>query len=65
VLARAALAAGADGIFVETYDDPDNALSDGPVAWPVGTLYEFLAPLADLHGFVTSQASSSVSPIAG
>lgn len=51
VLARAAIAAGVDGIFVETHDDPDNAPSDGPVMWPVAGLYEFLAPLRDLHAF--------------
>lgn len=52
VLARAAVAAGVDGVFVETHDDPDNALSDGPIAWPADRLYEFLAPLCDLHVFV-------------
>lgn len=50
-LARAAIAAGVDGIFVETHDDPDHALSDGPIAWPVQRLYEFLAPLCDLYVF--------------
>jgi 2-dehydro-3-deoxyphosphooctonate aldolase (KDO 8-P synthase) len=51
-LARAAIAAGADGIFVETHQDPDNAPSDGPVMWPVQSLYDFLAPLRDLHAFI-------------
>lgn len=51
-LARAAIAAGADGIFVETHQDPDNAPSDGPVMLPIGVLYDFLARMRDLHAFV-------------
>jgi len=51
-LARAAIAAGADGIFVETHQDPDNAPSDGPVMLPVDQLYDFLARMRDLHAFV-------------
>jgi 2-dehydro-3-deoxyphosphooctonate aldolase (KDO 8-P synthase) len=42
-LARAALAAGADGLFVETHPDPDNALSDGPNMVPLGDLPELVA----------------------
>jgi 2-dehydro-3-deoxyphosphooctonate aldolase (KDO 8-P synthase) len=42
-LARAALAAGADGIFVETHPDPERALSDGPNMIPLGDLPEFVA----------------------
>lgn len=34
-LARAAVAVGIDGLFMETHPDPDNALSDGPNAWPM------------------------------
>lgn len=52
-LAAAAIAAGADGIFVETHDDPANAPSDGDVMWPVGQLYDFLARLIDLHEHVS------------
>lgn len=51
-LARAAMAAGADGLFVETHQDPDSAPSDGPVMLPVDTLYDFLARMRDLHAFV-------------
>ncbi len=51
-IARAAIAAGADGIFVETHQDPDNAPSDGPVMLPVDQLYDFLARMRDLHAFV-------------
>lgn len=55
VLARAAIAAGFDGIFVETHDHPDKALSDGPISWPADKLYDFLAPLIELHEYVSLQ----------
>ncbi|HXQ82018.1 MAG TPA: 3-deoxy-8-phosphooctulonate synthase [Opitutaceae bacterium] len=42
-LARAALAAGADGLFVETHPDPEHALSDGPNMIPLGDLPRFVA----------------------
>src|SRR5207302_1874789 len=38
VLARSALAAGADGIFIETHPEPDKALSDGPNMIPLGQM---------------------------
>jgi 2-dehydro-3-deoxyphosphooctonate aldolase (KDO 8-P synthase) len=38
VLARAAVAAGVSGIFMETHPDPDKALSDGPNAWPLARM---------------------------
>ena len=38
VLARAAVAAGVAGLFMETHPDPDNALSDGPNAWPLAEM---------------------------
>jgi len=41
-LALAALAAGAEGLFIETHDDPDNALSDGPCMMPLHRLRDFL-----------------------
>jgi 2-dehydro-3-deoxyphosphooctonate aldolase (KDO 8-P synthase) len=41
-LARAALAAGADGLFIETHPDPDNALSDGPNMIPLDALAELI-----------------------
>lgn len=44
-LARAAVAAGISGIFMETHPDPDNALSDGPNSWPLGTIQSLLASL--------------------
>jgi 2-dehydro-3-deoxyphosphooctonate aldolase (KDO 8-P synthase) len=42
-LARAALAAGADGLFIETHPDPGNALSDGPNMVPLNELPELIA----------------------
>src|SRR5512140_359822 len=40
VLARAAVACGISGIFMETHPTPDKALSDGPNAWPLGKMAE-------------------------
>jgi 2-dehydro-3-deoxyphosphooctonate aldolase (KDO 8-P synthase) len=45
VLARAATAVGVAGLFMETHPDPDNALSDGPNAWPLGRMKELLETL--------------------
>ncbi|MEZ5442357.1 MAG: 3-deoxy-8-phosphooctulonate synthase [Lysobacterales bacterium] len=47
-LARAAMAVGIDGLFMETHPDPDNALSDGPNAWPLGQLRGLLQTLQAL-----------------
>jgi 2-dehydro-3-deoxyphosphooctonate aldolase (KDO 8-P synthase) len=48
VLARAAVAVGVAGLFMETHPDPDKALSDGPNAWPLGQMEELLTTLRDL-----------------
>jgi len=48
VLARAAVAAGVAGLFMETHPDPDKALSDGPNAWPLGRMRELLETLLQL-----------------
>ncbi|MBT5220066.1 MAG: 3-deoxy-8-phosphooctulonate synthase [Woeseia sp.] len=45
VLARAATAAGVAGLFMETHADPDKALSDGPNAWPLDTMFSLLETL--------------------
>lgn len=45
VLARAAVAAGIAGIFMETHPDPEKALSDGPNAWPLGRMQALLEVL--------------------
>jgi 2-dehydro-3-deoxyphosphooctonate aldolase (KDO 8-P synthase) len=60
VLARAAVAAGVSGLFMETHPDPSKAMSDGPNAVPLGRMKELLAALVDLdrvvkrHGFLES-----------
>ena len=48
VLARAAVAAGVSGLFMETHPDPTNAKSDGPNAWPTQQLKELLTTLQQL-----------------
>lgn len=48
VLARAAVAAGADGVFLEIHPDPDKALCDGANSWPLGRLEALLRQLLDL-----------------
>jgi 2-dehydro-3-deoxyphosphooctonate aldolase (KDO 8-P synthase) len=48
VLARAAVAAGVSGIFMETHPDPDKALSDGPNAWPLDRMHDLLKTLLEL-----------------
>jgi 2-dehydro-3-deoxyphosphooctonate aldolase (KDO 8-P synthase) len=52
VLARAAVAAGIAGIFMETHPDPSKALSDGPNAWPLGKMEALLATLKALDNRV-------------
>ncbi|MEO5765961.1 MAG: 3-deoxy-8-phosphooctulonate synthase [Casimicrobiaceae bacterium] len=48
VLARAAVAAGVAGLFMETHPDPDKALSDGPNAWPLSRMRGLLETLKEL-----------------
>ena len=48
VLARAAVAAGVSGLFMETHPDPANAKSDGPNAWPLDRMESLLTTLVDL-----------------
>lgn len=48
VLARAAVAVGVAGLFMETHPDPEQALSDGPNAWPLGRIEELLETLKEL-----------------
>jgi 2-dehydro-3-deoxyphosphooctonate aldolase (KDO 8-P synthase) len=52
LLARAAIAAGIAGLFVETHPDPAHALSDGPNAWPLGELRGLLETLKDIDALV-------------
>ena len=44
-MARAAVAAGIAGIFMETHPDPDKALSDGPNSWPLDKMRQLLESL--------------------
>ncbi|HEY5558099.1 MAG TPA: 3-deoxy-8-phosphooctulonate synthase [Steroidobacteraceae bacterium] len=62
VLARAAVAAGVSGIFMETHPRPEQALSDGPNAWPLARMRELLEVLVALDRTVKSRpyAESSV-----
>ncbi len=48
VLARAAVAAGVSGLFMETHPDPEKALSDGPNAWPLPRMAALLETLCEL-----------------
>src|SRR6202142_1548146 len=50
VLARAAVAAGVAGVFMETHPRPEQALSDGPNAWPLGRMASLLETLQPLRG---------------
>jgi 2-dehydro-3-deoxyphosphooctonate aldolase (KDO 8-P synthase) len=52
VLARAAVAAGVAGVFMETHPDPDKALSDGPNAWPLPKMRALLETLKELDATV-------------
>lgn len=52
VLARAAVASGISGLFMETHPDPDKAMSDGPNAWPLPRMKELLETLIELDSLV-------------
>jgi len=52
VLARAAVAVGISGLFMETHPDPEHALSDGPNAWPLGKMRALLENLRDIDALV-------------
>ena len=48
VLARAAVAVGVSGLFMETHPDPENAMSDGPNSWPLDKMEALLQTLVEL-----------------
>jgi 2-dehydro-3-deoxyphosphooctonate aldolase (KDO 8-P synthase) len=52
VLARAAVAAGIAGLFMETHPEPEKALSDGPNAWPLARMESLLKTLVELDAAV-------------
>jgi 2-dehydro-3-deoxyphosphooctonate aldolase (KDO 8-P synthase) len=59
VLARAAVAIGVAAVFIETHDDPDNALSDGPNMVPLAEMPALLATLVALDGLVKNRANNA------
>ncbi len=52
VLARAAVASGVSGLFMETHPHPDKALSDGPNSWPLDKMSELIKILMDIDQLV-------------
>jgi 2-dehydro-3-deoxyphosphooctonate aldolase (KDO 8-P synthase) len=64
VLARAAVAAGVAGVFMETHPNPDEALCDGPNSWPLAHMRELLETLVELdrvvkkNGFVETKVKT-------
>ncbi len=61
VLARAAVAVGVAGIFMETHPDPEQALSDGPNAWPLAKMEALLATLSELDRITKASGFPEVS----
>jgi 2-dehydro-3-deoxyphosphooctonate aldolase (KDO 8-P synthase) len=57
VLARAGVAAGVDGIFIEAHPNPPEALCDAASQYYLDGMHDFVAPLMDLHDLVRGQAS--------
>jgi len=60
-LARAAVAAGADGVFMEVHPEPEKALCDGPNALPLAELRSVLVLLKEIHGIVRAGAPAASS----
>lgn len=65
VLARAAVAAGVAGLFMETHPEPDRALSDGPNAWPLGRMRALLEVLKAVDSAVKSVPFEETGPTPG
>ena len=61
VLARAAVAAGVSGLFMETHPDPEHALSDGPNAWPLGRMEGLLETLVSIDRAVKARTLDELS----
>jgi len=55
VLARAAVAAGISGLFMETHPDPEKAFSDGPNAWPLNDMESLLSTLKEIDALIKSR----------
>jgi 2-dehydro-3-deoxyphosphooctonate aldolase (KDO 8-P synthase) len=65
VLARAAVAAGVAGIFMETHPNPEKAMSDGPNAWPLKLMKPLLETLQALDGLVKGHGFAEAALLAG
>jgi 2-dehydro-3-deoxyphosphooctonate aldolase (KDO 8-P synthase) len=61
VLARAAVATGVSGLFMETHPDPANAMSDGPNAWPLDRMESLLTTLVELDRLVKARGFEEAS----
>ncbi|MBU1187663.1 MAG: 3-deoxy-8-phosphooctulonate synthase [Gammaproteobacteria bacterium] len=59
LLARAAVAAGVSGVFMETHPHPDQALSDGPNAWPLQCMPGLLQTLQQLDAVVKAPTATA------
>ncbi|NCC30044.1 MAG: 3-deoxy-8-phosphooctulonate synthase, partial [Gammaproteobacteria bacterium] len=62
VLARAAVAVGIAGLFMETHPNPDVALSDGPNAWPLDKMRALLETLVQIDRLVKSAGFAEQAP---
>ena len=62
VLARAAVATGVAGIFMETHPDPAKALSDGPNAWPLRRMKDLLTTLKEIDALVKRRGFAEAAP---
>jgi 2-dehydro-3-deoxyphosphooctonate aldolase (KDO 8-P synthase) len=60
VLARAAVAVGIAGLFMETHPDPAKALSDGPNSWPLAKMRDLLSTLRDIDALVKRNGFTEV-----
>jgi 2-dehydro-3-deoxyphosphooctonate aldolase (KDO 8-P synthase) len=65
VLARAAVAAGVSGLFMETHPDPAQALSDGPNAWPLDRMRELLGTLQRIDAVIKANELPESGLLAG
>ena len=59
-LARAAVAAGVSGLFMETHPNPDAALSDGPNSWPLDRMKELLESLVEIDAVVKRRGKTAL-----
>jgi 2-dehydro-3-deoxyphosphooctonate aldolase (KDO 8-P synthase) len=63
-LARAAVAAGADGVFMEIHPDPDHALCDGPNSLALTDVEALVLNLRDIHRLIPASSSNNLDPLA-